>query len=106
MVPWTLSQRYGHRQVLDDNYGAMLRWHGFCRTNPAGDKSGDDHYVWDTKFHYGDWMFPSYMMGPDAKGPIETALATKDLVATAFLLHASALTTQIARVLDGGKYVL
>lgn len=99
MVPWTLYQRYGHKRVLEENYDAMLRWHEFCRTSAAGDKTGDDRYVWDTKFHYGDWMFPSYMLGPDAKGPIETSMATKELVATAFLSHVSALTARVARVL-------
>lgn len=102
MVPWTLYQRYGHKDVLAENYDAMLAWHRYCVDSAAGDKDGDDRYVWDTKFHYGDWMFPSFMIGPDAKGPIETAMATKDLVATAFLAYSSALLARIAREL--GRY--
>ncbi len=102
MVPWTLYQRYGHKDVLAENYEAMLAWHSFCVDSAAGDKDGDARYVWDTKFHYGDWMFPSFMIGPDAKGPIETAMATKDLVATAFLAYSSALLARIAREL--GRY--
>lgn len=104
IVPWVLFQRYGDIRVLEENYDAMRRWHEYSVASAAGDKSGDDRYVWDTKFHYGDWMFPSYMMGCDAPGPVATSLATKDLVATAYLAHQSDLLALVARVLDDEGY--
>ena len=99
LVPWTLYERYGDTSVLKNCYDAMLRWHEFCEKSAAGDKKGLDCYVWDTKFHYGDWMFPSYMMGPDAPGPMGTAKATADVVATAFLAHTTDVLSKIAHVL-------
>lgn len=98
-VPWTLYQRYGDNDVLEECYEAMRSWHQFAVKSAAGTKQGEDRYIWDTKFHYGDWMFPSYMEGPDAKGPIATALATKDIVATAFLYQHTKVLAQVAEVL-------
>ncbi|MFC6169846.1 alpha-L-rhamnosidase [Loigolactobacillus jiayinensis] len=97
MVPWTLYQRFGDQQVLKDNYNAMQRWFNFAQTSAAGDKTGSDRYIWDTKFHYGDWMFPSVMM--KSGNPMETAQLTKDLVATAFLAHSADLLGEISAVL-------
>ena len=111
LVPWTLWQRYGDLGVLRENYEAMCAWHDFCVASAAGEvpavpggealgaKVGDDRYIWDTKFHYGDWMFPSYMMGPDAPGPVATAKATADLCATAYLAHTSDVLAQVADLL-------
>ena len=99
MVPWTLYQNSGDKQVLLDNYSSMKRWHDFGVKSAKGNKSGNDQYIWDTKFHYGDWMFPSYMLGKDAKGPMETAKATQKIVGTAFLAYTSRLLARIATVL-------
>lgn len=97
MVPWTLYQRYGHKEVLEENYQAMKRWHDYCVKSAAGDKKGNDRYIWNTTFHYGDWMFPSMMMRDP--NPMKSAEVTKDLVATAFLAHTSELFAKISKVL-------
>ncbi|MGN0071516.1 MAG: family 78 glycoside hydrolase catalytic domain [Atopobiaceae bacterium] len=103
-VPWTLYERYGDRQVLEDCFSAMKHWHEFSVASAAGTKNGESRYIWDTKFHYGDWMFPSYMIGKDAKGPIDTAMATKDIVATEFLYRQSMVLAQVADVLGETTY--
>nr|WP_238386367.1 family 78 glycoside hydrolase catalytic domain [Streptococcus sp. S784/96/1] len=97
MVPWTLYERFGDKKVLEDNYEAMLKWFTYAQKSAAGDKKGDARYIWDTKFHYGDWMFPSFMMTDPA--PMRTAEVTKDLVATAFLAHSAELLADISEVL-------
>ena len=97
MVPWILYQRYGDISVLEDNYDAMLKWFSYEQTSAAGNKTGDDQYIWDTQFHYGDWMFPSFMMANP--NPMKTAEVTKDLVATAFLKHSAELLAKISEIL-------
>lgn len=97
MVPWTLYERYGDKTVLEENYDAMLKWLAFAQESAAGDKEGDRRYIWDTKFHYGDWMFPSFMMAEP--NPMKTAEVTKDLVATAFLAHSAELLADISDIL-------
>lgn len=97
LVPWVLYQKYGDVDVLKENFSAMKKWHAFAVKSAAGNKKGNARYIWDTKFHYGDWMFPSMMIGnPD---PMKSAKVTKDLVATAFLAHTSDILGQIAKIL-------
>lgn len=104
MVPWTIYQNNGDISVLKKNYSAMQKWHSYAVTSAAENKPDDSsRYIWDTKFHYGDWMFPSYMFGKDAKGPMGTAQATKDLVGTAFLAYSSKLLSQIAATLGDSE---
>ncbi|WP_334351511.1 alpha-L-rhamnosidase [Companilactobacillus sp. HBUAS56257] len=101
MVPWTIYQNNGDISVLKNNYSAMQKWHDYAVESAAESKPDDSsQFIWNTKFHYGDWMFPSYMFGKDAKGPMGTAKATKDLVGTAFLAYRSQLLSQVASVLD------
>ena len=78
MVPWTLYERYGDITVIEENYDVMLKWFDFERKSAARGKKGEACYIWDTKFHYGDWMFPSFMM--DNPNPMKTAEVTKDPV--------------------------
>lgn len=97
MVPWTLYQRYNDQEVLQENYDAMVKWFMFSKQSAATNKEGLKQYLWDTKFHYGDWMFPSFMMSDP--NPMKTAQCTKDIVATAFLAHSSELLGKISEVL-------
>ncbi len=97
-VPWELYRQYGDVDVLARCYDAMLRWHDYCVRSAAEGKDGDDRYVWDTAFCYGDWLLPSLMAKPEAN-PMEGALATKDPVATAWLAHSSDLLAQVSDVL-------
>ena len=100
-VPWELYRQYGDVSVLERCYDAMVRWHEYCVASAAGafseggEKSGDDRYIWDTTFHYGDWMLPSLL----ANGPMDGAMATKDFVATCWLAHSTDLLAQVADVL-------
>lgn len=105
LVPWILYERYGDQSVLEENYEAMVAWVTYAQDSAAGEKTGLDRYIWDTKFHYGDWMFPSLMM--QEPNPMKTAQVTKDLVATAFLAHSAELLGQISSLLgrDGSSYL-
>lgn len=96
-VPWELYRQYGDIEPLERCYDSMIRWDDFCVTSAAGDKDGDDRYIWDTKFHYGDWMLPSMLVG--GANPMEGALYTKDLIATCFLAEQATLLAQIADLL-------
>ena len=104
MVPWTLYQKYGDIEVLRENFSAMKKWHVYSVKSAAGEKTGLNKYIWDTKFHYGDWMFPSMMI--DNPNPMKSAEVTKNVVATAFLAHTSELLGKIATILgeDGTTY--
>lgn len=101
MVPWTIYQNNGDISILKENYSTMQKWHNYAVKSAAKNKlDNSSRYIWDTKFHYGDWMFPSYMFGKNAKGPMGTAQATKNLVGTAFLAYSSKLLSRIATILN------
>ncbi|BDR56954.1 alpha-L-rhamnosidase [Xylocopilactobacillus apis] len=98
MVPWTLYQRFDDKEALAENYDSMVKWFNFSKESAAGDKTDDRKYLWDTKFHYGDWMLPSLMM-ESGGNPMATSKATKELVATTFLKHSSELMAEISDLL-------
>lgn len=98
LVPWELYRQYGDVSVLARCYDAMLAWHDHCVESAAGDKDGDDRYIWDTVFHYGDWMLPSMLAGPDAS-PLDGARMTKDVVATCYLAHTTDVLAEISELL-------
>jgi alpha-L-rhamnosidase len=100
MIPYELYKKYGDKSILRRYYDAMIKWHDFSKKSAQGEKKDYRKYIWDTKFHYGDWMFPSFMLGENPPGPIATAEATKDLVATAFLANTSFLLAKISEILD------
>lgn len=105
LVPWQLYREYGDVEVLADCYDAMLRWHDFCVESAAGafcedgEKEGDARYIWDTKFNYGDWMLPSFVVGDEGAGPIAGAAATAPTISTAWLAHATDVLADVSELL-------
>ncbi len=99
LVPWTLYREYGDLEPLERCYDAMLRWHDFCMASAAGEKDGDDRYIWDTKFNYGDWMLPSFVMGNEGQGPIDAAHITGPIVSTSWLAHTTDVLASISELL-------
>jgi alpha-L-rhamnosidase len=85
IVPWVVYERYGDRQVLEQNFGAMTQWLAYLKTNSTG-------YLRPAA-GYGDWL--------NIKD--ETP---KDLIATAFFAHSAAITAKAAVVLgkDPAQY--
>lgn len=100
MIPFELFKKYGDKSILRRYYASMIKWHEFSKKSAQGEKNSYKKYIWDTKFHYGDWMFPSFMLGENPPGPIASAKATKDLVATAFLANTSHLLAKISEILE------
>ncbi|MCA0251244.1 MAG: glycoside hydrolase family 78 protein [Actinobacteria bacterium] len=113
IVPWVLYERYGDAQVLRENYDAMVKWveyqtriaaaelHPRFTGNPPGpERSARQALLWNTGFHFGDWLAPSTLMGakmPDA-AMIAPAL-TAELIAPMFQAHSLKLLSRVAEVL-------
>jgi alpha-L-rhamnosidase len=103
IVPWVLYQRYGDIRILEQCYPSMKKWMDYVQKSAAKNKDIVEHdyerYLWDTKFHFGDWMIPSFMLGEKPQGPIASAYATKDSIATAFYAYSANLLSKIAKIL-------
>ena len=110
-VPWAVYRAYGDRQILEENYDAMTKWMKYIQyraetSHPDGYEQWDDahqersRYLWNTDFHYGDWLIPSVVLGnPDANAMNETAYATMGIVAPAYYAFSARSMAEIAETL-------
>ena len=67
-LPYQLYLMYGDKQILQDHYDTARRWLEFslsCMkeknpmyTNREWYQNGDGDYIYDTRFHYGEWNEP------------------------------------------------
>ncbi|MGZ7445935.1 family 78 glycoside hydrolase catalytic domain [Paenibacillus sp. TH7-28] len=87
ICPWTLYQCYGDIRVLETQYPSMKAWVEYIRAQ------GDDEFLWNTGFHFGDWL------GLDAKENSYIGATPKDLIATAFYAYSTELLAKTAAVL-------
>ena len=107
MVPWEIYVASGDAGILAENWEAMQRWLRFVRTTAETQRHAaraaarpvpapHEQYLWDTGFHFGEWMEPA---GPE---PDLFAARTADhgIVATAYYRHTTHLMARIAAVLD------
>jgi alpha-L-rhamnosidase len=100
MVPWDLYCIYGDEAVLAELWPAMVRWVEYAaaaarnarapeRVAARADPAPHEVYLWDTGFHWGEWLEP----GGDEWKP------DQGHVATAFLHHSAALVARIGRLI-------
>ena len=89
IIPWTLYLQYGDRRVLEEQYPSMVRWVEFMRGRAGADR------IWQGQdWHFGDWLAFA-----TTRSDYTGATTGKDLIATAFFAHSTALTARAARVL-------
>jgi len=105
-VPWDLYQAYGDTSLLPEMWQAMTAWVRFAADAAAGgrhpdraaarpDPAAHERYLWDTGFHWGEWLepgvtvtdFPAFMR------------ADKSEVATAYLHRSATTVVRVAEVL-------
>ena len=88
LVPWTLFQRFGDTQVLEQQFESAKAW-----VDLVDSLAGQDH-LWDEGFQLGDWLDPS-------APPQDPSAATTDpyLVATAYFALSAAKLALMAEVL-------
>ncbi|MEI2396148.1 glycoside hydrolase family 78 protein [Paenibacillus phytohabitans] len=96
ICPWTLYQCYADTRVLETQYPSMRAWVEYIRAQ------GENEYLWNTGFHFGDWL------GLDAKENSYIGATPKDLIATAFYAYSTELLAKTAAVIgkeaDADKY--
>jgi alpha-L-rhamnosidase len=96
ICPWTVWQVYGDRQILIDQYDSMKAWIGYIKAH------AQDGVLWNTGFHFGDWL------ALDAREGSYFGATPNDLTATAFYAWSTQLMIQIAEALgkldDAAEY--
>ncbi|MBT2486507.1 MULTISPECIES: alpha-L-rhamnosidase [unclassified Microbacterium] len=114
IVPLALYERYGDRRVLDENIDAMRRWVDWIRTQAEQglpeqyqQLESDDPILkrqpllWNTGFHYGDWLVPSTITD-EPMSMMVAATLTGALVASAYYYHSASNLAAAAEVLGDG----
>ncbi|MFI2743511.1 family 78 glycoside hydrolase catalytic domain [Zhouia sp. PK063] len=88
IVPWNMYVLYGNKTILKDQYTSMKAWVDYMKN-----QSHDD--LWNTGFHFGDWLF--YRPDDDTDG--RAAITDKYLIAQCFYAHSTQLLINTAKVL-------
>ena len=117
IVPWEIYRAYGDVQVLDELWPTMValarphRADGPRAAAPGPGRSAGpwpaphEQYLWDTGFHWGEWLVPGEEIGADLRALVA---ADKGDVATAYFAHSARLMARIAEVLgrteDAARY--
>jgi alpha-L-rhamnosidase len=87
ICPWTIYTCYGDRRILEEQYESMKMWVEYIRAQ------GDNEYLWNTGFHFGDWV------GLDAKPDSYVGATSRDFIATAFYACSASIVAKAAGVL-------
>ncbi|MCR5005676.1 MAG: glycoside hydrolase family 78 protein, partial [Clostridiales bacterium] len=119
-IPYQMYLMYGDRAFLEEHYNTAKKWVDFSlncmkEQNPMyADKpwyrNGDGDYIYDTRFHYGEWNEPlppaPEVMELFAKGGTAADYVThmakygKPEVATAYTKRSCDNLSHMARILD------
>ncbi len=88
IIPWNVYLAYGDKRVLEQQYSSMKNWVGYMTSMSKND-------LWNTGFHFGDWLF----YRPDDDNDGKAAVTDKYLIAQCFYAHSTQLVINAAKVL-------
>jgi alpha-L-rhamnosidase len=88
VIPWNMYVAYGDKKILADQYSSMKAWVDFMKSRAKDD-------LWNTGFHFGDWLF--YSVNDDTDGT--SAVTDKYLIAQCFYAYSTQLLINAAQVL-------
>ncbi|MDA3957808.1 alpha-L-rhamnosidase [Oceanispirochaeta sp.] len=91
ICPWEIYVQYGDPQILEENYDAMKGWISYMRGEAR------DEVLWDTGFHFGDWV------ALDAKEGSYFGATPNDFTATVFYANSVQIMIKTAKVLGFQK---
>ena len=105
-LPYKLYEQYADKTVLEENYDAMERWMAYVKNeaetglpedfpeDASPEQRARQKYLWNTKFHYGDWLYPSC-----SGGMFDSANLTKELAASALYAQSCIIMIKTCEVL-------
>lgn len=102
MVPYQMYRVTGNTRILEVHYDTMRRWCDYI-IKTAGEKRGPnplppeiDRYLWNTGFHFGEWLIPSQ---PESGGDFEICKQSAAYIAPIFGYRSVQMMAEIAAVL-------
>ncbi|MGZ3822311.1 MAG: family 78 glycoside hydrolase catalytic domain, partial [Mucilaginibacter sp.] len=89
VVPWNMYLAYGDKRILQNQYSSMKAWVDYMQHQSKND-------LWNTGFHFGDWLF--YSRDDDTDG--SSAITDKYFIAQCFYAYSTQLLINAAIVLN------
>ena len=88
IVPWELYRAYGDERILAEMWPAMTAWlaraERMARTGRHPDRAAarptpapHEKYLWDTGFHWGEWLEPGEDRGTSTPSRPPTAATSR-----------------------------
>jgi alpha-L-rhamnosidase len=93
ICPWTVYQFYGDKRLLAEQYDSMKKWIEYIRIQ------GENEYLWDTGFHFGDWL------ALDAKENSYIGATPVALIASAYYAYSTRIVRDAAAALGNEQDV-
>lgn len=105
-VPWDLYQAYGDMEILKECFDMMKKWMDYAeqeaaRSDPEqikdmhGERRERQRYLWNTGFHYGDWLYPSCTNDKGETDMFRSAYTTKEYADTCMLANSADIMRQV-----------
>lgn len=106
IVPWEMYRAYGDIRLLAEHWSSMVAWLDYAQRSAASGRHPDrvarsatplphERFVWDTGFHWGEWLEPGEVVGDY----VDYFVADKADTATAYFAFSAHLMARIAGVL-------
>jgi len=119
ITPYTLYLCYGDIRILTNQYDSAKKWIDYIigeaeKSNPDYtdlkyyQNPDDAKYVWDTGFHWGEWLEPDVKFTDDRQRILSLHQNPQYAVATMYYFYSASLVSQMAAILgkvdDENKY--
>ena len=92
IIPWQHYMAYGDKSILEQQWESMKAWVDYVISQSPG-------YLWNTGWHYGDWLF--YSVNNDNAG--NSAVTYTPLVQQCFFANSATIMSKAAEVLGKDK---
>lgn len=113
IIPYKLYMVYDDKTILQDNFDMMLKWMNYVEQQAAAEIPHDyknlseeeiayHQYLWNTGFHFGDWLIPSLNKNWGTESSNASEL-TKEIVGSAMFAYTTELMTIICDILGEKK---
>ncbi|MFR3589365.1 family 78 glycoside hydrolase catalytic domain [Eisenbergiella massiliensis] len=108
MVPYQMYQITGNTRVLEDQYDSMKKWCDYIITKARTKRNKKlrlpkeiDQYLWNTGFHFGEWLIPSCSKEGygDKEGMKKTVMGTSKYTAPIFGWNSVHQMSEVAELL-------
>ena len=108
IVPYAMYQTTGNALILREQYASMKLWCDYVIRKSAKRGNADmpeeiERYLWNTGYHYGEWMIPSLFKSGYGKENHNKVTATALYTAPIFGWYSLSLTAKTAELLGFGE---